>query len=34
MTLAQADQVLGRGDDSSPPRPVVDQKTPRQRTEI
>ena len=29
MTLAQADQILGREDDSYP-RPVVDQKNPGQ----
>ena len=30
MTLAQADQILDRGDDSFPPRAVVDQKSPGQ----
>ena len=30
MTLAQADQILDRGDDSSSPRAVVDQKSPSQ----
>ena len=33
MTLAQADQILGRGNDSSlppPPWAVVDQKSPSQ----
>ena len=28
MTLAQAEQILDRGDDSSPSRAVVDRKSP------